>query len=376
MKSLQRHEKNFEEDFHSCFGTSNLKDDLKSLKEATSDKDSIYSNVLLVNNFKSKFFTVESIKKDPQNKTFSFAFEVICYCKYDYFFHAKGEQINSEYLFKSKFIKNASKHAISSLFVSDKIIDLRKKPFSSIIFFVEDLKVNAYKSYRKKEYRIAILSYNEAYSLLKWLEFKCVFTKESLLNGEYTIPVVDEDIIQKSILFDQSTIEFDFYKQYLISILSSLSYCYMELRNFSEAQKCLLEALEISENKIPMLYFRLAQTRIYNRFSREEKWAKSLSDLNEAKRLLDFTNNKSEEEANLRELVNIEIENINLLLTNYKQETIFRNNSNFYNIGLIQESKEIYLKLSGNDEFFTNQFPYMFKEVKKNIDFRIKVLNE
>jgi len=104
----------------------------------------------------------------------------------------------------------------------------------------------------------------------------------------------------------------------------------MELRQYSEAQKCLNEALELtSEEKIQSsIYLRLAQTRIYNRFSREEAWAIALSDLNKSKRILETSSNyMSLEDKELNELIKIELENIQNLVYNYEQEKKFRNTS-------------------------------------------------
>lgn len=148
-----------------------------------------------------------------------------------------------------------------------------------------------------------------------------------ILSGNRNLSLTDDDIIIKTHQADKSTLEYDIYKQYMVSILTSLSYCYIELRNYSEAEKCLLEAQLLIEESNPMIFFRLAQTRIYNRCSREEDWAKALSDLNKAKRLNDVITNKSSEDTLLKQLINKEIENINLLLHNFEQETNFRNTS-------------------------------------------------
>jgi len=116
----------------------------------------------------------------------------------------------------------------------------------------------------------------------------------------------------------------------------------MALRNYTEAQKCLNEALEISEEKIiPTIYFRLAQTRIYNRYSREECWAISLSDLNKAKRMNDNINGgkKTYEDKVLEELIAKELENIKSLIFNYEQETKYRNNCKFLFICLYYNNK-------------------------------------
>ncbi len=83
----------------------------------------------------------------------------MCHCKYDYFVELKNEYLYSDYFSKSKFLRNASKHLISTLLSSDKIKNLRNKNFSTIIFNVEDLKSNAYKNYKKRNFKDAIHCY-------------------------------------------------------------------------------------------------------------------------------------------------------------------------------------------------------------------------
>lgn len=158
---------NFEEDKHSCMDKLVIeKFDKKSVKEeVNSDKDSVYSNVLLVNNLKSKFLIIKIIlleifKKDPPNKSFDFHYEIICYCKYDYFTELKGDLSNDYYL-KSKFIRNAPKHLISTLISSDKVKEIRNKTLSTVLFNSEDLKSKANKFFKKKLYRSAINCYFE-----------------------------------------------------------------------------------------------------------------------------------------------------------------------------------------------------------------------
>ena len=101
----------------------------------------------------------------------------------------------------------------------------------------------------------------------------------------------------------------------------------MELRNYSEAQKCLMEALEVCEEPNAMIYYRIAQTRIYNRYSREEDWARAMSDLNKSKRSVDSITWKSQDDKEFEELIKKELENVKVLVNNYEEETNYRNQS-------------------------------------------------
>lgn len=121
--------------------------------------------------------------------------------------------------------------------------------------------------------------------MLSWLEFKNEFIKENIINRESNLlPLTLCDLISRKVTLDKTSLEYDFYKSYLISILTSMSYCYMELRNYSEAYKCLSEAAELDGMENPIINFRMAQTIIYNRFSKEEELAEANSYLNKVKR--------------------------------------------------------------------------------------------
>lgn len=98
----------------------------------------------------------------------------------------------------------------------------------------------------------------------------------------------------------------------------NLSYCYMELWDYSESSKCLKEALSISEETNPHIFFRLAQTKINNRYSKEEDWAEAMSDLTKAKRLIYLSKDKSKATEKLLCLIDTEYMKIAYIVKSYE----------------------------------------------------------
>lgn len=121
------------------------------------------------------------------------------------------------------------------------------------------------------------------------------------------LPLKNCDFISGKITLDKTSLEYDFYKSYLVSILTSMAYCYMELRNYSEANKCLDEASQLDGNENPILNFRIAQTMIYNRFSKEEELAEANSYLNKVKRSIMKNHHLMTENKDLLYLVDREL---------------------------------------------------------------------
>lgn len=103
----------------------------------------------------------------------------------------------------------------------------------------------------------------------------------------------------------------------------SLSSCYLEMWNYTEAQKCLNEANHIAEEKNPNIFFRLGQSILYNKFSREENWAEVMSYFSKAKRLL--IKNKIEDK--LDQLISHEMTKLSRVISNYEEQVKERNQS-------------------------------------------------
>jgi hypothetical protein len=104
----------------------------------------------------------------------------------------------------------------------------------------------------------------------------------------------------------------------------------MEIFNYSEAIKCLKEALVLSEEKNPNVYFRLGQARLYNKFSKEEDWANAMSDFSKAKRLLTNEDiNHQYEVKELRNLLDNEYNSLLELIKSNEEKIKHKNKSKF-----------------------------------------------
>ena len=108
----------------------------------------------------------------------------------------------------------------------------------------------------------------------------------------------------------------------------SLSTCYMDIFNYSEAIKCLKEALVLSEEKNPNVFFRLGQARLYNKFSKEEDWANAMSDFSKAKRLLsNEETNQQNENKELKSLIDYEYTKLMELIKSNEEKITYKNKS-------------------------------------------------
>ncbi len=96
-------------------------------------------------------------------------------------------------------------------------------------------------------------------------------------------------------------------KTCLCYILKSLSYCYINLRDYKEAIKCLDEAEELLGEKIPDTYYRRSQARLYNKDSNLQDLLLALKDINKA---ISNIKHESQKELYLKqfELLKIRIE--------------------------------------------------------------------
>jgi tetratricopeptide (TPR) repeat protein len=154
--------------------------------------------------------------------------------------------------------------------------------------------------------------------LLKWLQFKDQNKLKGFLTKKNS-PITDDDLEEKSFQVDNNTIEGDFYRQYMISILLCMCYCYMELRNYTEAIKCLNECLLFSE-KMPEIYLRRGQALIYNKSNKEDQWLMALADLQKARVLLLTESDVDERDKELEELISLEIDNVQELFDKQAEE--------------------------------------------------------
>jgi len=65
-------------------------------------------------------------------------------------------------------------------------------------------------------------------------------------------------------------------------VLKSLAYCYIQLRDYKEAIKCLDEAESLLGEKVPDSFFRRSQARLYNKDSTYDDLLLALKDIGKA----------------------------------------------------------------------------------------------
>jgi hypothetical protein len=220
------------------------------------------------------------------NTNFLFYYHIPYYHKSDFYFRVGGNMIESDFLNKTKIIREMPRHKKFTLFHfnDEKIQKIRKKDFTTMYFIYEEIKEKAMNFYLEENYRQCINYLNFAYSCFKWIEFKEEERNINFCSKNYKLePILDEDIIEKRIKTD-SSIEFEenTYKGCLILILKFMSFAYMHLRSFEEAINCLDEAISYSSDKVAELYLRRSQARLYNRFSSLEKLYLAISDAQHA----------------------------------------------------------------------------------------------
>jgi tetratricopeptide (TPR) repeat protein len=221
------------------------------------------------------------------NTDFEFAYEVPFYHKNDFYFNLRGTCSDKDFLEKSQKIKTMPRHLKHSLFLlKDEVMQkIRgKNDFTQTYFAFEELRNKANKSFSNKNYRQAIAYFSYAYACFKWLEFKDPErNKVSLQTADTLDPIFDDEIIEKRVKTDENvSFEEATYYGTLTLITKSLAFSHMHLRNFTEAIKCLDESLVYSQNKVPELYFRRSQARMYNKNSTLEDLNLALEDIHKA----------------------------------------------------------------------------------------------
>ena len=227
----------------------------------------------ILNNQQSK-----NIKNnDPIDHKFNFHYPIIFHTKYDYVFKFRGKFSKKEFLQRTIKIRSYPLHLKTSLFFYEKCNPIRKKDFSFIKIYFNEIKKKGNKLYKKRKFREAVENYLESYSLLKWIEFKDQKNYKRFFQSQ--IPILDNDLIECSSLpiinDDESEVNSN---EMLIEILLCLSITFMELRHYKWALCCLNEILEIDENNTSAL-LRRSQCRLYNKSSNWDEYALALKDI-------------------------------------------------------------------------------------------------
>ncbi len=223
-------------------------------------------------------------KKDPKNKHFEAYYEIPRCGQFDFMFLMRGLLNEEEYLEKTKKLRNYPRHLRYSLFNQgdEKLQKVHEKEFPVVFFMYDDIKEKGNRLYLRKKYREAIEHYVYSYGLLKWIQFKDKKRQEDFIRKPTLEPILDDDIIEKSVYLDDVKVEEDSYQACVVYLLMNLSYAYMELRHYSDALDCLNECAEVAEDKLPDVYLRRSQARTYNKRSTDEELDKAMKDIDKA----------------------------------------------------------------------------------------------
>ena len=195
-------------------------------------------------------------------------------------FRFNESNYSEEGIAKSKILRNMPRHLRNTIFIKNpKLEEIRKREFPVIFLICEEMKEKAYKFYESKKYDEALSIFYVMYSLFKWIVIKDKKKRDAFLSNydfkeENNLYDTDIEIRRINTTKDNNYEESGF-KTYLINILKGICYCYMNMRHYTEAMKCMDEAMSYVLASRGEVLFRRAQAIMYNKFS-------ELKDLNQA----------------------------------------------------------------------------------------------
>ena len=230
---------------------------------------------------------MNSQNKDLRNTKFEYHYEVpLPETIQDFRFNITN--YSKEGIENSKILRNMPRHLRNTIFIkNDKVEQLRKREFPVLFLLCEEMKEKAYKLYESKKYIEALNLYNVMYSLFKWVVIKAPKKREAFLTNydfKEENNLYDKDIeIRRINTNKENDYEESGFKAYLINILKGICYCYMNMRHYSEAVKCMDEAMSYVLTSRGEVLFRRAQAIMYNKFSELKELNQAHADLCQAK---------------------------------------------------------------------------------------------
>ena len=230
---------------------------------------------------------MNSQNKDLRNTKFEYHYEVpLPETIQDFRFNITN--YSKEGIENSKILRNMPRHLRNTIFIkNDKVDQLRKREFPVLFLLCEEMKEKAYKLYESKKYIEALNLYNVMYSLFKWVVIKDPKKREAFLTNydfKEENNLYDKDIeIRRINTNKENDYEESGFKAYLINILKGICYCYMNMRHYSEAVKCMDEAMSYVLVSRGEVLFRRAQAIMYNKFSELKELNQAHADLCQAK---------------------------------------------------------------------------------------------
>ena len=186
-----------------------------------------------------------------------------------------------EFFLKTEKLRRIPRHKKYTLFNQrdEKLQKIHEKEFPVVFFAYDDIKEKGNRFFKRGKFREAVQHYSYAYGLLRWVEFKDKKRGKDIVAKPSLEPILDDDIEEKIVYLDDVKVEEDSYQACVVYLLKNLGYAYMELRHFSEAVDCFDEALEIAGDRLPDLYFRRSQARVYNKYSKQEDYELAKADI-------------------------------------------------------------------------------------------------
>ena len=230
---------------------------------------------------------MNSQNKDLRNTKFEYHYEVpLPETIQDFRFNITN--YSKEGIENSKILRNMPRHLRNTIFIkNDKVEQLRKREFPVLFLLCEEMKEKAYKLYESKKYIEVLNLYNVMYSLFKWVVIKDPKKREAFLTNydfKEENNLYDKDIeIRRINTNKENDYEESGFKAYLINILKGICYCYMNMRHYSEAVKCMDEAMSYVLVSRGEVLFRRAQAIMYNKFSELKELNQAHADLCQAK---------------------------------------------------------------------------------------------
>lgn len=97
-------------------------------------------------------------KSDVVNRHFEESWELPFYGPFDFMFEMTGGLEQSEFLDKTKELRNYPRHLLQTLFNQndEKLNKVRAREFPMVFFVYDDIKIKGNKLYRKKQYKEAL----------------------------------------------------------------------------------------------------------------------------------------------------------------------------------------------------------------------------
>jgi tetratricopeptide (TPR) repeat protein len=189
-----------------------------------------------------------------------------------------------EFFLKTEKLRRIPRHKKYTLFNQrdEKLQKIHEKEFPVVFFAYDDIKEKGNRFFKRGKFREAVQHYSYAYGLLRWVEFKDKKRGQDIVAKPSLEPILDDDIEEKIVYLDDVKVEEDSYQACVVYLLKNLGYAYMELRHFSEAVDCFDEALDVAGDRLPDLYFRRSQARVYNKYSKQEDYELAKADIRKA----------------------------------------------------------------------------------------------